>query len=61
MTGEAILLMLAAILLIWGGLCGSVVALIRLTPPYQLGESYRDVELAKPHPGLTEEDFLDKK
>lgn len=40
MTGEAILMMLVAILVIWGGLVGSVVALRRVDPPYQKGEDY---------------------
>lgn len=59
MTGDAILLMLLSILVIWGGLCGSLVALKVMVPPYQKGEDYSEVEVAKPHPGLTEADFTE--
>lgn len=57
MTGPAILLMIAAILLVWGGLCGSTVALKIMTPPFEKGESYEDQEVASPSPGLSEADF----
>lgn len=59
MTGEAILMMLVAILVIWGGLVGSVVALRRVDPPYQKGEDYSTTDF-NPHPGLTEADFVEK-
>ena len=59
MTGEAILMMLVAILVIWGGLVGSVVALRRMDPPYQKGENYSETDF-NPHPGLTEADFIEK-
>ena len=59
MTGEAILMMLVAILVIWGGLVGSVVALRRMDPPYQKGENYSETNF-HPHPGLTEADFIEK-
>lgn len=60
MTGPAILVMVAAILIIWGGLVGSVVALKILTPPYQKGINYEDMDMAMPHPGLSDEDFEEK-
>lgn len=59
MTGEAILMMLVAILVIWGGLVGSVVALRRMDPPFQKGENYSETNF-HPHPGLTEADFVEK-
>ncbi|MDU1224395.1 methionine/alanine import family NSS transporter small subunit [Varibaculum cambriense] len=59
MTGEAILMMLVAILVIWGGLVGSVVALRRMDPPFQKGEDYSGTDF-HPHPGLTESDFVEK-
>lgn len=59
MTGEAILMMLVAILVIWGGLVGSVVALRRMDPPYQKGENYSETDF-NPHPGLTEAEFIEK-
>lgn len=59
MTGEAILMMLVAILVIWGGLVGSVVALRRMNTPYQKGEDYSRTDF-NPHPGLTEADFIEK-
>ena len=59
MTGEAILMMLVAILVIWGGLVGSMVALRRMDPPYQKGENYSEIDF-NPHQGLTEADFIEK-
>ena len=35
MTGPAIILMVVAILVIWGGLVGSVIALQIMPPPYE--------------------------
>ena len=38
MTGAAIILMLVTILIVWGGLIGSVVALHYMSTPYERAE-----------------------
>ena len=42
MTGPAIILMVVAILVIWGGLVGSVIALQIMPPPYEQGAEVDD-------------------